>query len=280
MSKNIAIQITEDLNPEEARFRKGDFLIGREDRLNTIITKNQSFLDKNYKLRAMTIDDVEKSKDVKYHYFTYGDIHRFEFETVSKNIAIKHLLNKTQIAITRHDTRILKNLINEKEQIHFLNNVAKCESECVLNGDWVTWTDTNYKLPQINYYKSLKSDTERQIYADSIGQEYALNLLLGPINIITDTYNLDYFNTFFKDIEFYFDDDTKSENDENKYVKSLRIKELWLPAAHFNLEPDVETKKVNGIEFVQIDDDIQNYSFTQNLIKYDSNWYNDFLIKL
>lgn len=77
MSKIITIQITQDLNPEEARFRKGDFLIGREDRLNTIITKNQSFLDKHYKLKAMTIEDVQKSKDIKYHYFTYYE----NFET-------------------------------------------------------------------------------------------------------------------------------------------------------------------------------------------------------
>lgn len=62
MEQNIVMQIVKDENPEEARFRKGDFLIGREDRLNTIITKNQSFLEKNYKLRVMTINDVENQK--------------------------------------------------------------------------------------------------------------------------------------------------------------------------------------------------------------------------
>lgn len=278
MSKIIAIQITQDLNPEEARFRKGDFLIGREDRLNTIITKNQSFLDKNYKLRAMTIEDVKKSKDVKYHYFTYGDIHRFEFETVSKDVAIKHLLNKTQIAIKHHDTRILKHLIDEENQLSFLNNLSEYKSKCVLNEKWVNLRD-EFELLQINYYNSLKKDTERQVYAKAIGQQYALNLLLSPIHVITDTYELDFINTLFTDIEFNFND-TTSENDDNQYVTSLRIKEFWLPAAQFNLEPGVETKKVNGIEFVQIDDAIQNYSFTHNLVKYDSNWYDDFLIKL
>lgn len=278
MSKIIAIQITQDLNPEEARFRKGDFLIGREDRLNTIITKNQSFLDKNYKLKAMTIEDVEKSQDVKYHYFTYGDIHRFEFETVSKDVAIKHLLNKTQIAITYHDTRILKHLIDEENQLSFLNNLSEYKSKCVLKEKWVNLRD-EYELLQINYYNGLKTDTERQIYADAIGQQYALNLLLSPIHVLTDTYGLDFINTLFTDIEFCFDD-SASENDNNQYVTSLRIKELWLPAAHFNLETDIKTKEVNGIKFIQIDDAIENYSFTNNRVKYDSHWYSDFLIKL
>lgn len=278
MSKIIAIQITQDLNPEEARFRKGDFLIGREDRLNTIITKNQSFLDKNYKLRAMTIEDVEKSQDVKYHYFTYGDIHRFEFETVSKDVAIKHLLNKTQIAITHHDTRILKHLIDEENQLSFLNNISEYKSKCILNEKWVNLRD-EFELLQINYYHNIKTDTERQVYAETIGQQYALNLLLSPIHVLTDTYGLDFINTLFTDIEFYFDD-SASENDNDQYVTSLRIKELWLPAAHFNLETDIKTKEVNGIKFIQIDDAIENYSFTNNKVKYDSHWYSDFLIKL
>lgn len=278
MSKIIAIQITQDLNPEEARFRKGDFLIGREDRLNTIITKNQSFLDKNYKLRAMTIEDVEKSQDVKYHYFTYGDIHRFEFETVSKDVAIKHLLNKTQIAITHHDTRILKHLIDEENQLSFLNNISEYKSKCILNEKWVNLRD-EFELLQINYYHNIKTDTERQVYAEAIGQQYALNLLLSPIHVLTDTYGLDFINTLFTDIEFYFDD-SASENDNDQYVTSLRIKELWLPAAHFNLETDIKTKEVNGIKFIQINDAIENYSFTNNRVKYDSHWYSDFLIKL
>ncbi len=278
MEQNIVMQIVKDENPEEARFRKGDFLIGRKDRLNTIITKNQSFLEKNYKLRVMTINDVEKSKDVKYHYFTYGDIHRFEFETINKDVAIKYLLNKQQIAIKHHDTRILKHLIDEENQLSFLNNISEYKSKCVLKEKWVNLRD-EFELLQINYYNSLKTDTERQIYAKAISQQYALNLFLSPIFVLTDTYGLDFINTLFTDIEFYFDD-TAFENDDDQYVTSLRIKELWLPASHFNLDNDTKTKTVNGIEFIQIDDAVKQYSFTNNRIRYDSEWYNDFLIKL
>ena len=66
----------------------------------------------------------------------------------------------------------------------------------------------------------------------------------------------------------------------DQYKTSLRIKELWLPAAHFNLDNNTKTKIVNGIEFVEIDDAIENYSFTNNRVRYDSHWYSDFLIKL
>ena len=41
-----------------------------------------------------------------------------------------------------------------------------------------------------------------------------------------------------------------------------------------------DEKMINGIEFVEIDDAIENYSFTNNRVRYDSHWYSDFLIKL
>lgn len=53
-----------------------------------------------------------------------------------------------------------------------------------------------------------------------------------------------------------------------------------MPAEHFNLDNDTETKTVNGIDFIQIDDAIEQYSFVNNRICYDSHWYSDFLIKL
>ena len=286
MSKIVAMLITHECNPNEARFRTGDFLIGTENTLNLLKNQNSIFpddsifSDKYYTIENSTIEKVKESTNVKYHHILREtSTYNFTFKTINKEVAIKHLLNKKRIPIKFKDERILKTLIDDKEQIYFLKDVANYESECVLNGDWTTWTETNYKLPQINYYKSLKSDYERQIYADAIGQQYALNLLLGPISVITDNYDLDCINTFFENVEFYFDD-TASKNDDDQYVTSLRIKEFWLPAAQFNLETGVETKRVNGIEFVQIDDAIQNYSFTHNLVKYDSNWYEDFLIKL
>lgn len=282
MTKNIAMQITRESNPDEARFRKGDFLIGTEKTLNLLKNKSEFFSDKYYTIENSTVKNLQESKHVKYHHVSKESFHDFKFVTIHKDVAIKHLLNKKKIPIKHNDTRILKHLIDEKEQNYFLCDMANHESECVLNGDWTTWTNINYKLPQINYYKGLKSDQDRQIYADAIGQQYALNLIFSPIHKGIDEYGLEHFNTFFKNVEFYFDDTiNQNENqDDNEYLTSLTIKELWLPAAHFNLDDDTETKTVNNIEFIQIDDAVEQYSFTSNRVRYDSHWYSDFLIKL
>lgn len=282
MTKNIAMQITRESNPDEARFRKGDFLIGTEKTLNLLKNKSEFFSDKYYTIENSTVKNLQESKHVKYHHVSKESFHDFKFVTIHKDVAIKHLLNKKKIPIKHNDTRLLKHLIDEKEQNYFLCDMANHESECVLNGDWTTWTNINYKLPQINYYKGLKSDQDRQIYADAIGQQYALNLMFSPIHKGIDEYGLEHFNTFFKNVEFYFDNTiNQNENQDNsEYLTSLNIKELWLPAAHFNLDDDIETKTVNGIEFVQIDDAIEQYSFTNNRVRYDSFWYSDFLIKL
>ena len=282
MTKNIAMQITRESNPDEARFRKGDFLIGTEKTLNLLKNKSEFFSDKYYTIENSTVKNLQESKHVKYHHVSKESFHDFKFVTIHKDVAIKHLLNKKKIPIKHNDTRILKHLIDEKEQNYFLCDMANHESECVLNGDWTTWTNINYKLPQINYYKGLKSDQDRQIYANAIGQQYALNLIFSPIHKGIDEYGLEHFNTFFKNVEFYFDDTiNQNENqDNNEYLTSLNIKELWLPAAHFNLDDDTETKTVNDIEFIQIDDAVEQYSFTSNRVRYDSHWYSDFLIKL
>lgn len=289
MEQNIVMQITHECNPNEARFRAGDFLIGTETALNKV--KNHKvfpsiyiFPNKYYTIEKSTIEDVKNSKNVKYHYISHKtpDAIIFTIETISKEAALEKLSNKKRIAIKFDDDRLLKEVLSEDEQLNFLKEVAQYESECVLNEDWTNWTSILHKQPQINYYKNLKSDDERQIYADAIGQQYALNLLLGPISVLTDSYDLDCINTFFKNTEFYFDDSINQDKtqDDNEYLTSLRIKELWLPADHFNLDDNIETKTINCIECIQIDDAVEQYSFTNNRIRYDSHWYGDFLIKL
>lgn len=192
MTKNIAMQITRESNPDEARFRKGDFLIGTEKTLNLLKNKSEFFSDKYYTIENSTVKNLQESKHVKYHHVSKESFHDFKFVTIHKDVAIKHLLNKKKIPIKHNDTRILKHLIDEKEQNYFLCDMANHESECVLNGDWTTWTNINYKLPQINYYKGLKSDQDRQIYADAIGQQYALNLIFSPIHKGIDEYGLEH----------------------------------------------------------------------------------------
>lgn len=284
MEQNIVIQIVEDKNPEEARFRKGDFLIGTEGTL--ALLKNHSLVLSStfYTIKKATIDEVKESDDVKYHHVSRETAFDFKFVTIHKEVALKHLNYKKRIPIKYHEKRKLHDVIDDKEQLYFLNEMAKYESDCVLEEEWINWTNSNEKSPQIKYYTNLTSDNERQIYADSLGQQYALTLLLGPISNLTDTYDLECVNTFFKNVEFYFEDD-KSKNDQTKYITSLKIQELWLPVEHFDTDDYTKTMTVNGIRLIKLDEysiknDVEQYSFTSNRIKFDSDWYDKFLIKL
>lgn len=289
MEQNIVMQIIEDKNPEEARFRKGDFLIGTEGTLALLKNHSSVLSSTFYTLKHATIDELKESSDIKYHHVsreTPIDFYNFKIVTIHKEVALKHLNYKKRIPIKYSDKRKLHDVIDNKEQIHFLNEMAKYESECVLEGDWLNWTNCNEKLPQINYYNSLKSDRERQIYADSLGLQYALNLLLSPISNLTDTYDLECINTFFKNMEFYYEDERYiPKNNETEYLTSLKIQELWLPVEHFETDDYTNTKEVNGVRLIKLDEysiknGVEQYSFTSNRIKFDSDWYDKFLIKL
>jgi hypothetical protein len=281
MEKNIVMQITHECNPDEARFRTGDFLIGTENTLNLLKNQSEFFSDKYYTIENSTIKNLQESKNVKYHHVSKESFHDFKFVTIHKEVAIKHLLNKKRIAINHNDTRLLKDLIDEKEQNHFLSDMAQHESECVLNEEWLTWTDTHWKLPQIEYYNSLKTDAERKIYADASGQQYALNLLFSPIHKGIDTYGLEHFITFFENIEFYYNNNI--DHDKNEYLTSLNVKELWLPAEYFEIENPSDIKTVNDKQYIkvsQINEALERYSFQTNRVYYDSDWWDNFLIKL
>lgn len=285
MEKNIVMQITHECNPDEARFRTGDFLIGTQGTLSLLKNNSSILSDKYYSLENATIEQVKKSHDVKYHHVSHETLYDFTFVTIHKEVALKHLNHKKQIPITHDDDRLLKQVLNDDEQINFLKEVAKYESECVLNEDWLNWTHIHHKLPQIEYYKNLKSNDERKIYAEAIGQQFALNLILGTIAETLDYYTLECFNTFFKNTEFYYDDSiNQDENqDNNEYLTSLNIKELWLPAEHFEIENPSNIKTVNDKQYIkvsQINEALERYSFQTNRVYYDSDWWDNFLIKL
>lgn len=109
---------------------------------------------------------------------------------------------KKQIIIQKNDKRHLIDLLDNNETKYFLKEMAAHETECTLEGDWLIETNLASKTHQINYYKSLNTDRERQIYATAIGQQYALNLLCASLEEITRIYDLDFLNTFFKTVEF------------------------------------------------------------------------------
>lgn len=107
-----------------------------------------------------------------------------------------------RIKIQPNDNRLLLKLIDEAEKEHFLTAIADHEKECILEEDWLNETPEN--KDQHNYYKSLKTDHERHIYATAIGHSYAKHLLHSPASIAVDAYGLDYFNTFFQNVQFSY----------------------------------------------------------------------------
>lgn len=109
---------------------------------------------------------------------------------------------KKQIIIQKNDKRHLVDLLSNDETKHFLKELAAHETECTLEEDWLIEDDLASKIEQIGYYRSLKTDRERQIYATAIGQQYALDLLCSSLEEITRIYDLDFLNTFFKTVKF------------------------------------------------------------------------------
>ena len=106
------------------------------------------------------------------------------------------------IKIQPNDNRPLIKLIDDTEKQYFLNQISNHEKECILEETWLDETPEN--KDQHNYYKSLKTDHERHIYATAIGHSYAKHLLQSPISIAVDAYGLDYFNSFFQNYQFSY----------------------------------------------------------------------------
>lgn len=46
MEKNIVMKITKDSDPKEARFRKGDFVIGQKNTISNLMFNDQVFSEK------------------------------------------------------------------------------------------------------------------------------------------------------------------------------------------------------------------------------------------
>ena len=62
----------------------------------------------------------------------------------------------------------------------------------------------------------------------------------------------------------------------------MKIKKLWLPAEHFELDETAQTKIVNGKKYLNItwfENGLELYSFKTNRIKFDSDWWVDFIIE-
>lgn len=166
------------------------------DTINTFIEINENLNHLNgtfIKIFALTVNNSDYTKDQLYSFF---DKEIDAFETYITTPSTK------EIIIQPNDNSTLRTLLNKDQQTQFLKEVGSYEAEIVLNEDWLTWTDYPEKRPQIDYYKSLKTDHERQIYATAIGQQIALNWLYRPLHELLTVYDIDCLNSFIETVEF------------------------------------------------------------------------------
>ena len=148
-----------------------------------------------FKIFTLTIHE-------SYAYYTKDELYKIvtkELSTFEQTIA--KLDVKKQITVTRDDKRRLSDILGVDETKHFLKEMAAHETECTLDGGWLLDADNSANAPQSTYYKSLKTDQERQIYATAVGQQYALNIVCSTISEILRMYDLEYLNTFFETVE-------------------------------------------------------------------------------
>lgn len=118
------------------------------------------------------------------------------------------------------------------------------------------------KLKEFKYIYKLKDELVNLKEFKDYSFKEILLLIAGQFNLV-ETYN-------------------KEKNNSN-FINKIKIKELWLPSEYFELDKTSKLKIVNGKEYLKIEsfeESLTHYSFESNRVKFDSDWYADFLIKL
>ena len=118
------------------------------------------------------------------------------------------------------------------------------------------------KLKEFKYIYKLKDELVNLKEFKDYSFKEILLLIAGQFNLV-ETYN-------------------KEKNNSN-FINKIKIKELWLPSEYFELDKTSKLKIVNGKEYLKIEsfeESLTHYSFETNRVKFDSDWYTDFLIKL
>lgn len=118
------------------------------------------------------------------------------------------------------------------------------------------------KLKEFKYIYKLKDESVNLNEFKDYSFKEVLLLIAGQFNLV-ETYN--------------------KEKNNSDLINKIKIKELWLPSEHFELDKHSKLKIVKGKEYIKINSlegELTHYSFETNRVKFDSDWYSDFLIKL
>ena len=119
------------------------------------------------------------------------------------------------------------------------------------------------KLKEFKYIYKLKEESVNLKEFKDYSFKETLLLIASQFNLV-ETYN-------------------KKEKNNSSFINKIEIKELWLPSEYFELDKKSKLKIVKGKEYIKInslEDGLTHYSFETNRVKFDSDWYSDFLIKL
>ena len=118
------------------------------------------------------------------------------------------------------------------------------------------------KLKEFKYIYKLKDESVNLKEFKDYSFKEVLLLIAGQFNLV-ETYN--------------------KEKNNSDLINKIKIKELWLPSEYFELDKNSKLKIVKGKEYIKINSlegGLTHYSFETNRVKFDSDWYSAFLIKL
>jgi len=147
--------------------------------LEKYLEENNITLD--VKANKLIIKIPEKQNKV----ITYKDKESLIIESYGKKILnAKDYLDKPLIEI-----------LNDKEQLKFQEELSAYEFGCIFEGDWLNFKEPHRRLQQ-EEYKKLVTPLEKKIFAKGMAIQFAQERLNSKLKDLLDFYNLDCFNTF------------------------------------------------------------------------------------
>ena len=86
-------------------------------------------------------------------------------------------------------------ILNEREQMKFLEEVSNYEFSCIAEEDWLNFKENHRKLQQ-EEYKKLVTPLEKKIFAKGMAIQFAQERLNSKLKDLLGFYDLDCFYTF------------------------------------------------------------------------------------
>lgn len=115
-------------------------------------------------------------------------------DTEAENLILESYSKRILNAKDYLDKPLIK-ILNEREQMKFLEEVSDYEFSCIAEEDWLNFKNNHRKLQQ-EEYKKLSTPLEKKIFAKGMAIQFAQERLNSKLKDLLDFYDLDCFNTF------------------------------------------------------------------------------------